>query len=180
MASDGTLDARYLDWLYEQVSPSQSNNPSLSFWKLCEQLFRKRFEWFQPNDDNRIEDAKILREEFVIDSDAERNQDWMDIDCSVLEMLVALSRRCEFESSRDAYFWFWRMLQSLNLLNYTDDVYDREVERDVNDALEIMIQRTYRRDGVGGLFPLTRPNRDQRKVEIWYQMSAYILENGYE
>jgi hypothetical protein len=180
MATDGTLDARYLDWLYEQVSPSKSRIPELSFWNLCEQLFRKRFEWFQPNDDNRIADGKELREEFVIETRAERNRDWMEIDCSVLEMLVALSRRCEFESSEDAYFWFWRMIQSLNLREYTDDVYDKGVEYVVNDVIDIMIHRQYRRDGVGGLFPLVHPDQDQRKVEIWYQMSAYILENGYE
>lgn len=180
MASEGTLDARYLDWLYEQVSPSQTNNPALSLWKLCEQLFRKRFEDFQPNDGNRVEDGKLLREEFIEQTGAEGDRNWMEIDCSVLEMMIALSRRCEFESIHDAYFWFWRMIQNLGLREYTDDRYDREVEYIVNDALETMIHRTYRRDGVGGLFPLARPDRDQRKVEIWYQMSAYILENGYE
>jgi hypothetical protein len=29
---------------------------------------------------------------------------------------------------------------------------------------------------VGGFFPLTHPNDDQRKVEIWYQMNAYLDE----
>jgi hypothetical protein len=32
-------------------------------------------------------------------------------------------------------------------------------------------------NGTGGLFPLKMPKVNQRRVEIWYQMSAFIEEN---
>jgi hypothetical protein len=38
-------------------------------------------------------------------------------------------------------------------------------------------RRLYTTSGYGGLFPLEEPKEDQRKVEIWYQMMAYLGEN---
>jgi len=39
-----------------------------------------------------------------------------------------------------------------------------------------LIWRDYHADGRGGFFPLTNPDTDQTKVEIWYQMNAYVTE----
>ena len=39
------------------------------------------------------------------------------------------------------------------------------------------VERRYKRSGEGGLFPLKNAAKDQRKVEIWYQLSSYLLEN---
>lgn len=181
MTSDDTLDRRYFDWLYSQIGPAKNNrNPARSFWLLAEQLFKKQFNWHTPNDDNRIEDGKDLRDLFLEDIHAERNQSWLDQECSMLEIMVALSRSIEFESSHDAYYWFWRMIENLNLRIYTDDKYDDDVHFIVDDALNIVIDRTYLYDGTGGLFPLRHSKEDQRNVEIWYQMSAYLLEDSYE
>ena len=139
----------------------------------------KRFDWAVANDDNRIEDGKALRLEFLNQFEAEGSQEWVEQECSMLEMLIALSRRVEFESAHDAYHWFWTMLDNLNLRVYTDSVYDDEVVMLVDQAMIAVIDRRYRANGTGGLFPLARPTRDQRKVEIWYQMSSYLLENDY-
>lgn len=140
----------------------------------------KRFVWGVPNDDNRTEDGKDLRPEFLSTHDAECSNAWISQACSMLEMLIALSRRLEFESSQDTYHWFWTLLENLNLRVYTDSMYDDEVEMIVDKTLISVIDRRYRSNGVGGLFPLKRPKADQRKTEIWYQMSAYLLENDYE
>ena len=180
MTSETPLDERYLDWLYSLVAPTRINkNPARSHFKLVEQLFKKEFLWFVPNDDNRIEDGKGLREEFIQATDAERDYIWLELGCSVLEMLIALCRHAEFESGRDAYYWFWRIMDNLGIRIYTDNQYDDEVRLIVDDAIEIMIRRSYRHDGVGGIFPLRDPEKDQRDVELWYQMSSYILENNY-
>ena len=32
-------------------------------------------------------------------------------------------------------------------------------------------------DGVGGFFPLKYPKRDQKYLEIWYQLEDFVLEN---
>jgi hypothetical protein len=48
--------------------------------------------------------------------------------------------------------------------------------RQVEEILHTLIWRTYDPDGTGGFFPLTRPQFDQRTIEIWYQMNAYSME----
>ena len=45
--------------------------------------------------------------------------------------------------------------------------------------LNKIIDRGYSRRGVGGLFPLKYSKNDQRKVELWYQMHSYLIENYY-
>ena len=60
-------------------------------------------------------------------------------------------------------------------LNHCSDK-RRLTYEEVNDVLDRVIWRTYRWDGHGGLFPLNEPEKDQREVEIWYQLSAYLLE----
>jgi hypothetical protein len=46
----------------------------------------------------------------------------------------------------------------------------------VEDILDTCIWRTYQPDGQGGFFPLAWPEEDQTKVELWYQIAAYIDE----
>jgi hypothetical protein len=179
MTTDETLDSRYLDWLYSHIGPAKNNrNPARSFWLLTELLHITRFTWSVANDDNRIEDGKDLRMEFLDIEAARRDRNWLGQDCSVLEMMIALSRRLEFEAGRTAYEWFWHLIENLDI-RITDENFVGS-EYGVSRALKRLVDRTYRRDGVGGLFPLKHPDEDQREVEIWYQMAAYLLENGYE
>lgn len=181
MTSEQNLDSRYLDWLYSQVAPNAtSGNPARSYWLLLEQLHNLEFDWSVPNDDNRLEDGKDLREEFLAVSGAKRDQKWMGQSCSLLEVLIALSRRAEFESAKDSYTWFWQMIDNIGLRDYTDNAYDDWVRDEVDQVINCVVHRDYSSDGTGGLFPLRHPDCDQREVELWYQMSSYLLENGYE
>lgn len=172
------LDELYFTWLYRQVGDVEIANPSKTYWNLLRYLFKKEFVWVIPNDDNRLEDGRDLRVEFLLDERIEdEDENWMHMGCSMLEMLVALSRRLSFEAEGEPKGWFWHLMKNLRFERYNDST---EIdERALDDALDRVIWRTYRRDGRGGLFPLKSTKEDQRKVEIWYQLSAYLLENGY-
>lgn len=98
---------------------------------------------------------------------------WLDLGCSMLEMLIGLSRRLSFEAEGESRDWFWTLINNLALRS--DDKNPILVEV-VDATLERVIWRTYNPDGSGGLFPLRRAHKNQRKVEIWYQLSAYLLE----
>lgn len=182
----GTLDDQYLEWLYGQVSPVILKNPSRTYWALLRQLYNKEFVWFVPNDDNRLEDGRDLRHEFLTDlhgPDHEHSDPaWLGLPCSMLEMFIALSRRLAFETDGEARAWFWHLLEVLDLKQFTDKFYDPEAAphkfNQVDDILETVIWRRYNSDGSGGgLFPLRIAQQDQRDVEIWYQASAYLVEN---
>jgi len=171
------LDELYFVWLYSQVGDPNLKNPSRTYWRMLRQLYVKEFVWIIPNDDNRIEDGKDLRYEFVDEKEL-KNVDsmWMQLGCSVLELLVALSRRLSFEAEGPPQDWFWHLIENLGLQGYNDRKRYREEE--IDDILDRVIWRTYEFDGRGGLFPLSEPKQDQKYVELWYQLSAYVLENS--
>jgi len=142
-------------------------------------MHHKAFDWFVPNDDNRAEDGRELRWEFLNENGLAGDDLWMDLDCSFLEMLIGLSRRVAFESYGSPGEWFRRILENLEFIDYTDRGFNSISALDVDRTLERINNRTYDRNGHGGIFPLHHAAEDQRKVEIWYQMSAYLLSNGY-
>lgn len=180
---DEPLDELYLRWLYSQVLPIESKNSSRNFWALLRQLYCTEFVWFVPNDDNRLEDGRDLRQEFLRSDASLPNDswDWIQMGCSMLEMLVALGRRLSFQMEGEPRFWFWTLLENVGLDKFNDRFYktDKQAE-EVDEVLQRIIWRNYAEDGSGGLFPLKHPDEDQRKVEMWYQMSAYILEQWEE
>lgn len=169
-------DELYFGWLYGQVCNIKLKNPSRTYWKLLRLLHTKEFVWIIPNDDNRLEDGRLLRDEFVQEVYVPEDQNWIDLGCSMLEMLIALARRCSFEDDLPVDEWFWHMMENLGLNGYSDR--GGWSEQDVDEILDDVIWRTYEPDGRGGLFPLMDAPEDQREVELWYQMSEYLLEKG--
>lgn len=175
------LDELYFTWLYSQVGSTELANPTKTYWTLLRCLYTTEFIWFVPNDDNRKVDGRALRDEFLEEAGIVSADDfWMQLECSILEMLIGLSRRLSFEAEGSESGWFWRLIRNLGLQNCTDyrDGMPFPQEQ-VEVTLHDLMWRLYHPNGQGGLFPLEHPTRDQRNVEIWYQMSAYILERGY-
>jgi hypothetical protein len=150
---------------------------------LLKELHEIKFYSLVPNDDNRAEDGKQLREIFCEREGLQPLSLSQLGDCSVLEMLIGLAYRLEDESldcrwEKSAADWFWILIDNLSMSRYTDSELLQPYNKDdVRTKIGIMLNRTYRSDGEGGLFPLRYPKHNQREVEIWYQMSAYILEN---
>lgn len=168
-------DDAYLRWLYQQVARVSLRNPSRTYWSLLKQLYTTEFVWLVPNDDNRVEDGRDLRVEFLEQTDFPQVSDeWLGMGCSMLEMLIALSRRLSFESEGEPRAWFWHMLRNIGLDTLTDDSPD--FHETVDDVLMTVIWRTYQKDGRGGLFPLGNATEDQTKIELWYQISAYLTQ----
>lgn len=170
------LDDAYLTWLYSQIESVKLKNRARSYWRLARQLFTKEFIWFVPNDDNRVEDGRDLRFEFLEAEELSADAEWLDLGCSFLEMLIGLSRRLSFEAEGEPRDWFWHLIDALELRGCTDR--DKWSEAQVDDILNRVMFRTYNPDGSGGLFPLQNARQDQRDVELWYQMSAYLLEHN--
>lgn len=171
------LDREYLTWLYSQVGSVKLRNASRTHWSLITQLFTKKFVWLIPNDDNRMEDGRDLRQIFLDEREI-HNVDpaWLGLDCSMLEMLIALARRLSFEAEGETRTWFWHMLDNLDLTQFNDRVYNEQHREGIDLALDTVIMRRYSPNGEGGLFPLRNPTEDQRDVELWYQFCAYLLE----
>lgn len=176
---DEPLEERYFQWLYSQIGSVKQRNRARTYWRLAKQLHDTEFVWFVPNDDNRAEDGKELRYEFLHHEGTPIGSvdiHWREYGCSMLEMLIALSRRLSFNAEGEPLEWFWILVDKHLGIRFNDREWSVDAETEVLDTLEVLNWRKYKPSGEGGLFPLQHPNKDQRKVEIWYQMSAYLIE----
>ena len=179
MEANGTIDDLYFEWLYGQIAAVTNRNPARSYWSLARQMYSTPFAWFIPNDDNRAEDGKELRYEFHDQTNTPVTQEWMELPCSMLEMMIALARRASFETGLEPLWWFWKLMDNIELKNYTDITYNVAVTQVVDETLARINQRTYRKNGRGGLFPLSHTQKDQTQVELWYQMASYLMDEQY-
>lgn len=172
------LEDMYFRWLCAHVQHVQVPTPSTTRWNLLRYLHGQPFVWIDGYDENRAEDGVELRAYFSNESRTPLDPSWLHQPCSVLEMLVALAVRCEFNSMlvEPVSWWFWHLTDNLGI-DYPDAV--AFPEDHVEMVLNTWMYRAYDQFGVGGLFPLQHPNQDQRHVEIWYQMMAYLEEKGW-
>lgn len=166
----------YFNWLYSKVGGISVHSPSLRFVKLLSILHKLEFVWVVLGDDNRAEDGKDLRIEFLNATGYAPPENWLQDGCSVLEMLIAFSRRAEFETDIKARDWFWKMLDNLGLDELNDATDPDPIF--VETVVETFVWRFYDDHGYGGLFPLKETSNDQREVEIWYQFCEYVFDEG--
>jgi len=183
MSNDELIQEQYFLWLCGLVGISihrlDRNNRDLAWL-----LHHINFYDLVPNDGNRAKDGKKLRERYF-DETGIRDCECLEGECSVFEMLVALSERMDYilwESrlGRRTDKWFWEMIQNmgLELFDGSDGREERERKHYKDqEKVDRMLSRHYFWTGRGGLFPLKMGNVDQRNVEIWYQMMSYIEEN---
>lgn len=164
-------DKNYYQWLVKQIRVPVEARELDTVFSI---MFDTEFVWLIGNDENRIADGRDLRVEYLnrkhIDGDVDSEP------ISFLEVLIGLSRRIAFLVERKPEFEAWRLVKNLKLGGFRDPLDSREVAK-VKQTLERVIWRGYRPDGSGGFFPLTNPQNDQSKAEIWSQMNAYIQEN---
>lgn len=167
-------DELYYEWLISLIEIPKSFEET--FDGLFEHLHNVEFVWVVPGDDNRIQDAKDLRVAFMHTLDYEE-YDPMELKpfVSVLEVIIAVSRILEFVAGGEAPAWAWRLIDNLGLNHFYDPLSNPK-RLDIDEILQNLIWRTYSRDGKGGFFPLVFPEEDQTRVEIWYQLNAYVKE----
>lgn len=169
----------YFLWLVNIVEVEGSEHYCTEFlWTL----YRREFYWSVPNDENRAEDGKKLREAYFRDNQLV-DTGYLDGPCSVLELLIGLAYRIDFilmdlDNEERVHKWFWEMIDNLKLEQCSDeDPYIKEKTSKNNKLISTFLDRRYNRFGNGGIFPLKHYTSDQREVEIWYQMMAYLDEN---
>ncbi len=167
------IEIQYYEWLISQIEIRGNK----TYFGLFERMHNTEFIWTVPHDDNRVQDAKDLRIEFgYLLSPAQRKKQLLVIDgASTLEVLVALSRRTAFTAGGMAPMWAWILIENLRLDKMPDPLTDGKADK-VDAILEDLIWRQYEYNGRGGFFPLSSPQQDQTKVEIWYQMNSYVME----
>lgn len=151
----------------------------IDYSMLLTTLFRREFVPTVYGDTDRSADGIMLRKKYKDMDDDPYDRYRGDVldgkPCSMLEMMVALSVKCEegiagepgeFDSAR----WFWGMIDSLGLSEMKDDDYSTFY---VEHILDKFANHSYKRNGEGGLFRIDGVG-DVRKMSIWKQMCLYL------
>lgn len=175
--SQGRIESDYFQWLCEKVRVDEPNH---SYWILANELHKIEFYSLIEKDFNRECDGIELRRDYMFDTG-----NWMmdtSSPCSVLEMLVALAEKIygmlsEGEKEENSYIYFWEMITNLELDDVTDENYSNYGPYYIRNRVIKFLDRKYTSKGKGNIFPMKYSKRDQRKIEIWYQMQEYLLEN---
>ena len=166
----------YFDWMINLVNGNRGPK-EISYIKLLEYLHNTEFTYLILRDRNRAEDGVDLRYRFGLIRKHPEYPEYLSGPSSVLEMMIALAIRCEECIMDDPAYgnrtsqWFWGMIVSLGLGGMTDAIFDRDY---VEECLTRFLNREYERNGKGGLFTVKGTRRDMRKMEIWYQLNAYL------
>lgn len=176
------MNNEYFEWMCQLVCDNHRYSHRLSHRRLLRYLHHVDFYALLEMDDNRMTDGIDLRYRFGYEfsyDDAMIAAYLDDRPCSVLEMMVALSMRCEEQIMDDPEFgnrmgeWFWNMLVSMKLGTMNDERYD---EAYISNIVSRFLERNYDRDGQGGLFTLPGCSKDLRTVDIWCQMCWYLAD----
>lgn len=169
----------YKEWLLSLISYRSIS--AEKYTKLINHLHSKEFEWVIDMDRNRAIDGISLRYRFAWNKNVgydEIDTYFDDVPCSIFEMMVALSKRCEENIMLDSDYgdrtgyWFWEMIANMHLGRYDDDSYDEE---EVEEILDRMLFRLYSHNGDGGLFTVNN-GKDMRREEIWCQLMGHLHE----
>lgn len=159
----------YYIWLISQIAIPRNNHNTYD--DLFTRMHDTEFVWIVPNDDNRLQDGEDLREEFLNGARGKITSQPV----SLLEVLIALSRRTASNAGGRPEVWAWKLIKNLRLNKASDPLVGQKAEH-VEDILEALIWRTYERHGRGSFFPLKKFIGDATKLEIWDQMQTYVNE----
>lgn len=170
------IENEYFEWMYDLVCNGRYEKEN-SYRKLLEHLHEIEFTYIIPKDENRATDGENLRYRFAYFYDYPAAVETMlSGPSSVLEMMIALAIRCEDIMDDPSVGdrtgqWFWKMITNLGLGGMYDSRYDR---KEVNNIIEIFLNREYESDGSGGLFRIKNCKHDLRKFEIWICALWYL------
>lgn len=162
----------YFDWL--ALIAFSDGIQRGAYREVLDRLYSTDFYSCVRGDENRAKDGAFLRlkyEDEVGESCDKAGE------CSVLEMMVALSIRCEDQLMYDpdegdrTSLWFWEMFDNLGLSCLHDDRFD---EHEFYKILRTFLHREYYPDGYLGPFFIENFEGDMRKIELWYQLGYYL------
>lgn len=174
MKKDGRdILSAYRLWLNNKVA----NDISPAYSQLLAILWRTDFVAEYKQDENRMEDAKSLRDAFANSIDIE-NSDYLKLKSTsvrLIEVMIALAQRINDIISLDDNTpkYFWEMVASMEMQKLDDSNYNAS---SAQKHIDILLGHKYKRNGRGGLFFIKEigPEYNAPGLDIWSQAMAYL------
>ena len=161
-----TVHGAYLQWLRQVCGCGEDSE----FVDILNYLSFARFKAIIPNDDDRAEDGLKIRSEF------QEYYDWpVPVgQATIMEVLLGLARHMayiEYTPATDECdmvgVYFWEMIANLGI----------RIGMSEDDIRENILVPWLDRTSDVTPFPLYHPVKgDQRRVNLWYQMHAFIRQ----
>lgn len=190
--------ATYLGWLMKKLDYKCKHGEVLHFsefyGELATYLWSMPFTFDNPMDENRVQDVFEMRERFSDELRISFEDELNLLDAnppSLFEVMITLADRMNYilegrvENASVALF-FTELLENLDMLKYDNTYVDEHRDTwisELDEKVDILINRRYGCDGFGSFFPLKTVTEldifngvDQSKNEIWYQMHHYISQ----
>ena len=141
---------------------------------LSMELIKLPFRYTHPMDENRWQDGMNLRQDFTYETEKFLDSSSGILPgCSFLEMLVALSCKCENQIMRNIDIgnrtkkWFYMMLKCLDFYKMTNKNWQFEYSEEVKN-----------KGNEGKIFHFK--TKKVENEEIWKQLMVYLRENYIE
>ena len=171
---------KYFEFLVEAV---ELDDRTEQFSMLLEYLFKVPFVLDENYilDEDRVQNGLSMRERYAAEYVGSRKYyeflESFGDGISVLEFFVSLSEKMSeaiyFDSHLSEFFWI--IIDNLGLNCMNDDEFDQEI---VDDILEKLFSRQYRRDGSGGgMFYVPNSGKNLTKMDFMAQANLWLTRN---
>lgn len=169
----------YYRWLIKNYVSRPATNLVDKYTIVLKLLHKTEFKVICLMDRNRVDGCLNRRVNYDYNLMTDHQ-----ISVSLLEIVIELSVEMYelgqgYSWNKSQQEWFWLLLANAGLLAYDRTIAYLEPTSvdDLQKHIHIINNRQYNTDGSGGFFTLKDNREDQRMVELWYQMSAYMQEN---
>jgi hypothetical protein len=168
-------EREYRNWLIDRLNVNKQD-----YTFLLRELYSIEFYSVIQYDEDRGMDGLALRDEWADLVGYEGSLDFGV--ATVLEVLVGIARRIEFQLFGTQYMdsWdeiriFWDMIDNLGLSDMFGTL-SRYTFDTINANVTHFLNKEYFRHKKGNIFILEDERKDLRKLNIWTQMGLYIRE----
>lgn len=172
------IKKEYFNYLVDRVCDKK--HPKVDYIPLLDLLHSMPFMIVVEMDENRAGDGEFLRQRWLQHEDLYEYLYEFDGDkVSVLEVLIGIAERLEFQvgdvmEGDHLHDRFWELLRNLGIEKYSAGNYK---PLNIKEKVRNWMARKYKNDGVGSIFPVKKDVKNFSELQIWDQMSIYIMEN---
>jgi len=174
------LEMLYFKWLKSKVKRRDDKQFSLLLYDLWKKTFYSTVSF----DENRASDGLYLRWIWARKNKCTDNDMAIFGECRVLEMMIAFAWKgvsyISYEKTQmKSKDLFWMMIDNVGLGDHDNKYYNEheDCEFEVNNILDMMLERRYSKDGKGCFFPLTRKSKILVELDLWSQLNQFIIFN---
>jgi hypothetical protein len=163
--------AAYTRWLIDYLADEDTN---FKYMCLANCLNEIEFYWLMPDDSNRNKDGLLIRN-IYLDEEGDYILDELPGIATVLEVLVALSKRASKIVDHPPITWLSVFIDNLGLDFLSDRKWTRTGEAFTISTIHKWLDRRFSPNGSGS--PFRSGTHDITKITMWNALNWYLADS---